>query len=69
MPDDSLPRLYHGYKAGFRTHTEASYRFTHYPTRLRAQGVRSHRTVSDATAKTAKKSAQEDFVATRGRAD
>lgn len=34
---------YHGYKTGFRTHTETSYRFTHYRAGLRAQGVRLSR--------------------------
>jgi CelD/BcsL family acetyltransferase involved in cellulose biosynthesis len=34
---------YHGYKRGFRTHTETSYRFTHYHTGLRGQGVRLSR--------------------------
>jgi CelD/BcsL family acetyltransferase involved in cellulose biosynthesis len=34
---------YHGYKCGFRTHIETSYRFTHYNTSLRGQGVRLSR--------------------------
>ena len=31
---------YHSYKRGFRTHTETSYRFTHYHAGLRGQGLR-----------------------------
>jgi CelD/BcsL family acetyltransferase involved in cellulose biosynthesis len=34
---------YHGYKRGFRTHAETSYRFTHYHAGLRGQGVRLSR--------------------------
>ena len=36
---------YHGYKRGFRTQEEVSYRFTHYRTGLLAQGVRLSRWV------------------------